>query len=216
MDERHALVAAARKLARELGRDRITRSEFTRHTGRSGERAQTLFGGWRAFCRAAGLTAGKPGTQKIGKDEIFAAMRDAFLAQGGVGTQREFLVHFRHGRNLLSRQGWSWREALGEFGVWAAANAPDFPYFDQLPGAADAGRPDWLPHVYEPWQWPSLSRFSSLSRFLGKQTPGYGDLGSWRSRCLRRSLLYFAFCLCPAIDAAPAVYARTSWRWKAT
>jgi hypothetical protein len=137
MDDRDALVAAAQALARRLGRATITQAEFNRLSGLPGDpfaRARRRFGGWDAFCRAAGLMPRGPGG-RLPDAAIFAAMRDALLACGGVGTFDDFAAHFRLGRNLLATRGWTWPEALWRLRKWATKNDPAFPYLDQLPAA---------------------------------------------------------------------------------
>jgi hypothetical protein len=133
MDDKQQLVAAAQELARRLGKTTITRSEFRRETGHSPSRARRRFGGWNAFCLAAGLVPVRPRGVLYSDDEIFAAMRDAFLALGRIGPKHEFNPHFRLSNNILWLRGWMWREALYEFRRWLERNDPAFPYLDQLP-----------------------------------------------------------------------------------
>jgi hypothetical protein len=136
MDDKLALVAAAQELARRLGRTKVSQREFARLGGAGGnasDRACRKFGGWAEFCRAAGLAANRPPQAPIPDDEIFAAMRDAFLAIGGIGTRAEFAEHFRLADSVLYRRGWLWPMALFEFRTWAERNDPGFPYMDRLP-----------------------------------------------------------------------------------
>jgi hypothetical protein len=127
------LVAAARRLARQLGARRLTLARFRAETGTPLSRIYRAFPeGWCQLCATAGLTAGRP-QYRLTDDQLFAAMRDAFLAQGGVTSAAAFARHFAHAFNVLRRRGWTWGEALAAFRAWALVHAPDFPYLDRLP-----------------------------------------------------------------------------------
>jgi hypothetical protein len=133
MDEKAALIGRAQELARALGRDTLTRAEFARRTGIGAGKVHYHFGGWSAFCRAAGLTPNRARGVPIPDDALFAALRDALLAMGGVGTQQALDKHFRYGVPILRRRGWRWRTALQRLRQWCEKNDPGFPYLDQLP-----------------------------------------------------------------------------------
>jgi hypothetical protein len=141
MDQKQALIGRLKRLARTLGRDSVTRTEFTRRTGIPIGKVQYHFGKWSEFCRAAGLTPNRPRGVPIPDDELFAAMRDALLALGRVGTKQDFAKHFRFGPVILLRRGWTWRTALALLGQWATKNDPTFPYLDQLPKPEEAPAP---------------------------------------------------------------------------
>jgi hypothetical protein len=140
MDPKRELVAELRRLARRLGRRTVTRREFQRLTGIDGSRVYRHFDGWGDLCRAAGLAPNKPRGVLLSDDEIFAAMRDAFVALGAVDPQLRFRRHFRYGVPVLWRRGWDWRTAQAKFRAWAERNAPDFPYLEALPKEAPAAR----------------------------------------------------------------------------
>jgi hypothetical protein len=125
MDDKLALVAAAQELARRNGRAKLSQRDFRRNGGlgdNAADRACRRFGGWAEFCRAAGLSPNRPPHEPIPDDEVFAAMRDAFLAIGGIGARHAFARRFRLSDSTLYR-----------FRAWAERNDPGFPYMDQLP-----------------------------------------------------------------------------------
>jgi hypothetical protein len=107
-------------------------------------------------------------------DEVFAAMRDAFLAMGGVGRHGEFLKHFRYGDGVLYLRGWKWPQALFEFRKWAERNEPRFPYLAQLPTEAPK---------------PGASGRGALNgRALPQRDPGQPTLGEPLDfRCFTRA-----------------------------
>jgi hypothetical protein len=72
--------------------------------------------------------------------DIFAAMRDAFLACGGIVNQTQFKRQFHHSLSLLDLRFGSWAEALVAFALWAETNAPDFPYRAALAARVAKGR----------------------------------------------------------------------------
>jgi hypothetical protein len=133
MDDQQTLIAAAKDVARQLGRNTITSLEFERLTGRDRATPRRRFGSWSAFCLAAGLVPSQRRRPPLSDEEIFAAMRDAFLALGGIGPKQDFDEHFRLRNRLLWERGWSYPVALYEFRLWVEKNDPQFPYLDQLP-----------------------------------------------------------------------------------
>ena len=131
MTSREELIDAAQALAAKKGARRIGIVEFRRATGHSTDLIYRRFGSWKSLCDAAGLEATAWNTRAPDSD-LFPAMRDAFLACGGVVTRSAFELKFKYSSNVIVRRFRTWHRALTEFGEWAKANAPDFPYFDEL------------------------------------------------------------------------------------
>ncbi len=88
-------------------------------------------------------------------------MRDAFVAAGRVTGKNGFVMRAGFGGNVVARRFGGWAGALEAFAAWAAEEAPDFPYRDELAarierdrqraagaGAAGTARP-------KPLAWPS-------------------------------------------------------------
>jgi len=131
MHSKDDLIAAAKALAERRGVHKLDMREFRRELGIGPRPIYRHFGNWRNLCRAAGLEP-KMWNRLITDEAIFAAMHEAFIACGGVGTRNEFERRFRYSGNVLVRRFGNWRNALSEFRAWSAANAPEFAYFDQL------------------------------------------------------------------------------------
>jgi len=173
MGAKEELIRQAKQVAELLGRQTITRSEFSRHTGISGNKIYQLFDGWRDLCEQAGL---EPHEQNIRleDDDIFSAMLDAFLQVGSIPTRTKFDKHFRYSVDVFKKRGLTWAPALLEFRRWAERNAPDFPYMDQLPsGPVVHSRPHPLlggERGTQPGQsWPTRGGrlFGDLLNFRG-------------------------------------------------
>src|SRR5690606_17659082 len=85
---------------------------------------------------------------------------DAFLAEGGICSQRKFFNRVRYSTSYLRTRYGNWRGALAAFRRWAAVNAPDFPHMDALdmtldPVAASGRR---APGALAVPTWPSRGR----------------------------------------------------------
>jgi hypothetical protein len=137
MDRRQQLIAQLGDYAARLGRTHVSCKEFTRATGVNGGTFLRYFDSWGDLCRHAGV---QPFARNVraSDDDIFAAMRDAFLALGGVPAQHRFWRAFRYSSTMLYTRGWKWREAKARFRRWVEANDPAFPYLDQLPAPPPA------------------------------------------------------------------------------
>jgi hypothetical protein len=137
-DAREQLIEKAKEVCVKLGRKTITRAEFSRETGISGNQVYQHFDGWRELCEVAGL---QPHTQnvRLEDDEIFSAMRDAFAQLGGITTRQRFGRAFRYSVDVFKKRGMTWEGALVAFRNWCETNAPDFPYLEELPGEVGVG-----------------------------------------------------------------------------
>jgi hypothetical protein len=122
-------------VAERLGKKSVSRSEFLRETGISAYPIRKHFDSWNDFVRAAEL---KPIVKsRIADDELFQAMKDAFLAAGKVCTQSKFERLCRHRISVYRTRGWgNWTGTLWRFREWVTINVPDFPYLTELPMAA--------------------------------------------------------------------------------
>lgn len=150
------LVAAARELAERMGTRSLAVATFCRETGIERRYVRHLFGNWTALCNAAGL---EPTWWKlrVPDEEIFAAMRETFIAAGGITTRTHFERGFRYSENLLTRRFRTWHAALSAFRAWVAAHDPDFPHMDRLDtrlAEGDKAPPPALPPS-GPRAWPS-------------------------------------------------------------
>jgi hypothetical protein len=128
------LVSRLKEIAERLGKKSISRTEFVRETGISKERIFKHFDTWNELVKAAGLEP--TDSSRLEDDELFQAMKEAFLAAGSVCTQMRFQKACRYNRTVYMRRGWgNWSGILTRFREWASTNAPDLPYLNQLPMA---------------------------------------------------------------------------------
>jgi len=139
MDQRQEVIEKAKQVAARLGRSTLTRAEFARETGISPNQIFEHFDGMRDLCRKAGL---EPHDRNVrpDDDQIYSAMRDAFVTLGGITTRHRFNRAFRYSVDVFKKRGMNWRMALMAFRQWCEQNDPEFPYLDALP-ARSAARP---------------------------------------------------------------------------
>lgn len=127
-----ALVSQLKEIAERLGKKSVSRSEFLRETGISEYHVRKHFDGWNDLVRAAGLEP--TDNSRIDDDELFHAMKDAFLAAGEICTQTRFEKLCRYNASVYRKRGWgNWVAVLTRFREWVVLNAPDFPYMAGLP-----------------------------------------------------------------------------------
>ena len=131
MTSREELIAAAQALAAKKGTSRLGCGEFIRATRFTTHHVYRHFRNWGDLCAEAGLESSAVNT-RIDDQAVFRAMRDAFLACGGIVTREEFLRQFRYSAAVIGRRFRNWRDALVEFAAWAREHAPDFPHHDAL------------------------------------------------------------------------------------
>jgi hypothetical protein len=154
MQTRDQVVAAVRAAAAERGAATLTKAEFRRASRIADRTIYAHFASWREACLAAGLGPGL-NRGKITGDAVMAAMRDAFLACGGIAGRAEFERHFPFSRALLTRRFGTWPETLDAFARWLDRHAPDFPYLDQL-AACTAERRKAARDFGDPVGWRGL------------------------------------------------------------
>src|SRR5438046_3044994 len=80
---REDLIERLQGVAVKLGRQAVARADFIRETGLSEGQVMKHFDSWNEFVEAAGL---QPHITKrrLDDDELFAALRDAYLEAGAV------------------------------------------------------------------------------------------------------------------------------------
>ena len=76
-----SLAADAAAVAAQLGVTRLPLVRFQAETGVSLNQVYKHYDIWGALCRAAGLVATSP-TARLADEQIFADLRDAFIAAG--------------------------------------------------------------------------------------------------------------------------------------
>ena len=86
----------------------------------------------RDLCQQAGL---EPHLQnvRLDDDQIYSAMRDAFLKLGGITPRTRFDRAFRYSADIFKKRGMNWPEALVAFRQWCERSDPNFRYLADLP-----------------------------------------------------------------------------------
>lgn len=129
---REDLIARIQDVAAPLGTRTVSRSQFLRETGIRDYHIYKRFDSYTDFVERAGL---EPHTlnRRLSEDELFATMRDAFLAAGGIVTRTKFRRLARVSDDTLAKRWGRWQNTLAHFRAWIVANDLDFPYLDDLP-----------------------------------------------------------------------------------
>jgi hypothetical protein len=128
---RQEIIERVRDLAEKLGSRSVSRAEFIRETGINEHHVLKYFDSWNEFVENAGL---EPYTAKRADDEeLLRAMRDAFIAGGGVLTRSRFRKFARFGDDVYAKRWGGWSNVLLHFKEWVEETEPTFPHLADLP-----------------------------------------------------------------------------------
>jgi hypothetical protein len=160
--ERDELISQVQETAARLGKRTLSKAQFQRETGTSEWQVTKHFDSWNDLVRASGL---QPHTQnlRIEDDDLMRAMRDAYVAAGGIVSVPRFRKACLYGDNVYSKRWGGFRNAQLQLRVWVEANDPDFPYLDQLPASRQAAAP-----LVERADRAPTTRESQLGDFYGE------------------------------------------------
>jgi hypothetical protein len=126
-----------RDVAERLKKQTVTRSEFVREAGISAWQVGKHFDNWSEFVSAAGLQPND--LSRIEDDDLFAAMREAFLAAGCICTTAKFERLCRYSYSVYKKRAWGgWNGVLFKFREWALIHDPGFPFLASLPNEPTA------------------------------------------------------------------------------
>ncbi len=126
-----SLAADAVAVAAKLGVRRLPLERFRVETGVSLNQVYKHYDSWGALCRAAGLVPTSPTTWLPG-EQVFADLREAFIAAGGIEPWHQLRHRVPWGHNIPRRRWGSWGGALTAFRDWAVAQAPGFPHLTEM------------------------------------------------------------------------------------
>lgn len=126
-----SLAADAAAVAAKLGVRRLPLERFRVETGVSLNQVYKHYDSWGALCRAAGLVPTLP-TARLPDEQVFADLREAFIAAGGIEPWHQLRHRVPWGHNIPRRRWGSWGGALTAFRDWVAAHAPAFPHREEL------------------------------------------------------------------------------------
>jgi hypothetical protein len=128
---RAAIIARMKAVARRLGRRRLTRDEFCRESGISRKAIRRHFPRFWDLLRAAGLEDHPP-NRPLDDDALLRALRDGFVAAGGIVGQWRFMKLGRQHVNTFKKRWGGWDRALAALRDWLLRHDPKFPYLDAL------------------------------------------------------------------------------------
>ena len=107
---REELIEKVKEVATRLGKTALTQREFYLETRVSDYWTGKHFEYWGNLCVAAGIEPKQP--YNLTDDQVLVAMRDAFDRQGGIGTNKQLVRHFRYTHAVLRARWPDWVAAL--------------------------------------------------------------------------------------------------------
>jgi hypothetical protein len=129
------MVEQLREIAERLGKETVSRSEFLRESGLTEWQVMKRFDAWNDLVLAAGLQLSR--NKKLTEDELFEALRDAFIEGGGVGSRLSLRRLCRVSDSVYTKRFGRWPNVLARFREWVVDHEPDFPYLADLPTDAE-------------------------------------------------------------------------------
>src|SRR5437879_1508916 len=117
---REDLIHRLQDVAAKLGKRTVSRAEFLRETGVSEWQVIKHFDSWTGFVRSADL---QPHTRNVRLDDevLLSAMRDAYLAAGGIVTLARFRKVSRYSPDVFKKRWGGFRNAQIRFREWVIA-----------------------------------------------------------------------------------------------
>jgi len=132
--DRGTIIKEIKRIAREIGADTVSRSEFKSKSGISEWQIYKHFDTWNEAVEAAGLTP--TDVSRIDDAELFREMKDVFVKFGGVCTRMKFDKLCKYSADVYKRRFGKWNDILLAFKAWLKESGEDFPFLNQLPSAA--------------------------------------------------------------------------------
>jgi len=126
------LLGDLRRVARELGRDTVTISEYTEHGLGHASTIQRRFGSWFKALEDAGL---KPSRSRIGisDEELFENLRAVWTSLGRQPSYGEIKAPLsQYSAGTYENRFGSWSQALQQFVAWVNADEPAEPDEPQI------------------------------------------------------------------------------------
>lgn len=127
------LIELVQEVARRLGKEKVSRSEFFRETGVSEWQILKHFESWNNFVKDAGLVPTI--VTRISDDVLFHAMYDVFVKYGGLPTRTKFRKLCEYSDYVYTKRWGRWDNVLVNFRDWISEIDNDFPYLAQLPSS---------------------------------------------------------------------------------
>jgi hypothetical protein len=138
---REELIDRVKEVAARLGRTTLMYKDFQRESLITDYQVKNNFDSWSALCAAAGIASER--NFRLDDGTVLAALRDAVMAHGGVGTMQQIGRHFRYNSDAWRSR---WQDSLGALRAlrdWVLVNDPGFPHLEALERRIAHGRGSW-------------------------------------------------------------------------
>lgn len=179
---RDGLIQQLNEVAERLQKTSVSRSEFFRETPIKEHHVMKHFDSWNDFVRAANLQP--TDVSRVPDEQLFVAMRDTFIALGGIVTRTKFEKRCRYSGDVYSKRWGRWENVLLKFRNWVEMNAPDFPYLANLPVVTQSHHGETesvlMPSVIEPstaWNARGGRQYGPFINFRGLQHAPINEQG---------------------------------------
>jgi hypothetical protein len=108
------IIEELKRVANLLGKNQVSRSEFTRHSKITSSCVERTFGTWNKAVEAAGLV---PATMffKLSDDKLAQEFSRVRQQLGKIPTRTEFVIHGRHSPTVYERRFGSWGRAVEHY-----------------------------------------------------------------------------------------------------
>ena len=130
LSSKDQIVSELKRIAKN-NRSSVSRRDFSRQTGISEGEVLKYFPSWNNLVLHCGLSTAS--NVKLTDGQLFSSLKDCFLRDGGITTQRRFRQISLHSHSVYSRRWGSWTETLVAFRGWLLVNDPGFPFLNSLP-----------------------------------------------------------------------------------
>jgi hypothetical protein len=175
---REDLIVALTSLADRLEKESVSRSTWLRETGINEHHVYKHFDSWNDFVQAAGL---KPDDRsRIADEELFEAMREAFIKAAGITTRTRLRKVCRYSDDVYAKRWGRWQNVLARFRAWVEEADPDFPYIADLPTDPIATRPapdGTSPPAVHSWDSVGRTQYGPFLNFRGLQHAPINEQG---------------------------------------
>jgi Homing endonuclease associated repeat len=177
---RDDLLTSLREVAERLATDYVSRSTWERETGTHSYHVYKLFESWNEFVKLAGLRADD--RSRVADEDLFEAMRAAFIDAEGVVTRGRLSRFCRYGDDVYAKRWGRWQNVLAHFRDWVETADPEFPYLadlptDSVPAASRGSAPTTGHSAAHAWDSIQRTQYGPFLNFRGLQHAPINEQG---------------------------------------
>ncbi len=133
---REDLIKKLQRVAKDLGKTRVSRREFCRESSVSQRQILRYFKTWNELVLAAGLE--QVDKSRIDDESLMEAMYQALLDEETVPPFHVFDQQCEYDASVYRRRWGTWDQILSVFREWVSAHNPDFQLLHELPTLNEA------------------------------------------------------------------------------